>query len=142
MIIVLTGPTGSGKSELAVSLAKKIDGEIINADAFQVYQELNIATAVPSKALQAQVPHHLYSFVPLSENYDIAHYQEDCRVAIKDVLGRNKTPILVGGSGLYIRSALFDYDFSLDTSKVDLTPYEKLSNGDLHEGPLEILGTK
>jgi tRNA dimethylallyltransferase len=132
MIIVLTGPTGSGKSELAVSLAKKINGEIINADAFQVYQELNIATAVPSKELQAQVPHHLYSFVPLSENYDIAHYQHDCRLAIKDVLSRNKTPILVGGSGLYIRSALFDYDFSLDTSKVDLTPYEKLSDGDLH----------
>lgn len=132
MIIVLTGPTGSGKSELAVALAKKINGEIVNADAFQVYEGLHIATAVPNEDLQKEVPHHLYSYVPLSENYDIARYQKDCRKALDEILSRGKTPILVGGSGLYIRSALYDYDFSLDTSKVDMTPYEKLSEADLH----------
>jgi tRNA dimethylallyltransferase len=133
MIIVLTGPTGSGKSELAVSLANRIGGEIINADAFQVYEELTIATACPSKELQAKAPHHLYGFVPLNEDYDIAHYQADCRKVIQEVLSRGKTPILVGGSGLYIRSALFDYDFSLDTSKVDLAPFESLSDEELHQ---------
>jgi tRNA dimethylallyltransferase len=136
MILVLTGATGSGKSSLAVALAKKIQGEIINADAFQVYQELTIATAVPSLEMRQEVPHHLYSFVPLSEGYDIAAYQKDCREAICDVLSRDHTPILVGGSGLYIRSALYDYDLALDTSKVDMSPYETLSDGDLH-GVLE-----
>jgi len=138
MIIVLTGPTGSGKSQLAVSLAKAIGGEIINADAFQVYEGLTIATAAPSIELLSQAPHHLYGFVPLTQNYDIAHYQTDCREAIRDVLSRGKTPILVGGSGLYIRSALFDYDFSFDTSKVDLSSYESLSPEVLHEKLREL----
>jgi tRNA dimethylallyltransferase len=128
MILVLSGPTGTGKSALAIALAKKIDGEIINADAFQVYEGLTIATAAPSEAMKKEVPHHLYAFVPLSEGYDIAHYQKDCRQAIQEVLARGKTPILVGGSGLYIRSALYDYDLSLDTSKIDLSPYEAMDD--------------
>jgi tRNA dimethylallyltransferase len=138
MILVLTGATGSGKSELAIALSKRVNGEIINADAFQVYQELTIATAAPTEAMKRQVPHHLYAFVPLKQGYDIAHYQKDCRSAIAEVSARGKTPILVGGSGLYIRSALYDYDLSLDTSKVDMAPYENLSDGDLH-GILEKL---
>lgn len=132
MILVLTGPTGVGKSELALSLAAKVDGEIINADAFQVYQELKIATAAPTEEMKRRVPHHLYSFVPLDESYDIFRYQSDCRKAIKEVLDRNKTPLLVGGSGLYIRSALYDYDLSLDTSHVDLAPFDALSDEELH----------
>jgi tRNA dimethylallyltransferase len=138
MILVLTGATGSGKSELAIALAKAVNGEIINADAFQVYQGLTIATAAPTEAMKAEVPHHLYAFVPLSAGYDIAHYQKDCRAAIADVLSRGHMPILVGGSGLYIRAALYDYDLSLDTSKVDMSAYESLSDGDLH-GILEKL---
>ena len=133
MILVLTGATGTGKSELAIRLAKALSGEIINADAFQVYEGLRIATAAPSESMKAEVPHHLYGYVPLNEGYDIARYQSDCRQVLADVLSRGKLPILVGGSGLYIRSALFDYDLSLDTSKVDLTPYESLSDEDLHE---------
>lgn len=128
MILVLSGPTGTGKSALAIALAKKIDGEIVNADAFQVYQGLTIATASPTEEMKRQVPHHLYAFVPLTEGYDIAHYQKDCRKAIADISARGKTPILVGGSGLYIRSALYDYDLSLDTSKVDLTPFEAMDD--------------
>ncbi len=138
MILVLTGATGSGKSELAIALAKAVNGEIINADAFQVYQDLTIATAAPTAAMKAEVPHHLFAFVPLSQGYDIAHYQKDCRAAIADVFSRDRLPILVGGSGLYIRSALYDYDLSLDTSKVDMGAYEKLSDADLH-GILEKL---
>lgn len=132
MILVLTGATGSGKSELAISLAKDLDGEIINADAFQVYQELTVATAAPTEEMKKEVPHHLYAFVPLTKGYDIAHYQKDCRKAIAEVQSHGKLPILVGGSGLYIRSALYDYDLSLDTSKVDMSPYEGLNDGDLH----------
>lgn len=133
MIIVLTGPTGTGKSKLAIELAKKIDGEIINADAFQAYEKLYIATAAPSEEEKEIVPHHLYSFVPLNEGYDIARYQRDARETLKDILNRGKNPIFVGGSGLYIRSALYDYDLTVDTSNVDLTPYENLSNEELHD---------
>jgi tRNA dimethylallyltransferase len=132
MILVLTGPTGTGKSAMAVRLAQRVNGEIINADAFQVYEELKIATAAPEPELLKEIPHHLYGFVPLSEGYDIAQYQRDCRKAIQDILSRGKTPILVGGAGLYIRSALYDYDFSVDTSAVDMTPYESKSDEDLH----------
>jgi tRNA dimethylallyltransferase len=133
MILVLTGATGTGKSGLAVQLAQRIDGEILNADAFQVYEGLRIATAAPSEAMKKLVPHHLYGYVPLSEGYDIARYQKDCRACLEEVIARGKTPILVGGSGLYIRSALYDYDLSLDTSAVDLAPYESLSDEDLHK---------
>ncbi len=132
MIIVLTGPTGVGKSSLAISLAKKIDGEIVNADAFQVYKELKIATAAPTNEEKSEVPHHLYDFVPLDEGYDISRYQLDARKCIKEILSRKKIPIMVGGSGLYIRSALYDYDLSVDTSKVDMSEFETKSNEDLH----------
>jgi tRNA dimethylallyltransferase len=133
MIIVLTGPTGVGKSELAISLAKKVNGEIVNADAFQVYQGLHIATAAPTSLQLASVPSHLYGFVPLEQSYDICAYQKDARNVIEDILSRNKTPILVGGSGLYIRSALYDYDLNLDTSSVDMSPYKSLNDEKLHK---------
>ncbi len=133
MIIVLTGATGTGKSALAISLAQILNGEIINADAFQAYQGLFIATAAPSESDKRIVPHHLYDFVPLNEEYNVSRYQKDAREAIKDVLSRHKTPILVGGSGLYIRSALFDYDFSVDTSHVDLSNYDTMTNEALHQ---------
>jgi tRNA dimethylallyltransferase len=132
MILVLTGATGTGKSRLALALAELYQGEIINADAFQVYQELTIATAAPTEAMKRLCPHHLYQFVPLGEGYDVARYQVDCRKALSEVLARGHTPILVGGAGLYIRSALYDYDFSIDTSKVDLSPYAAFSDEALH----------
>ncbi len=138
MIIALTGPTGVGKSALAISLAKKINGEIVNADAFQAYKELKIATAAPSEEEKKEVSHHLYDFIPLNEGYDISRYQIDARRCIEEILSRKKIPLIVGGSGLYIRSALYDYDLSIDTSIVDMSEYEKKSNEDLH-GILEKL---
>jgi tRNA dimethylallyltransferase len=130
--IALLGPTGSGKSELAVGIARLIGGEIVNADAFQVYKGLTIATAAPSEALKKEVPHHLYGFIPLSEGYDIHAYQKDARAAIKDISSRRRTPILVGGSGLYVRSALYDYDLEADPSTVDLSKYEAMDDDELH----------
>lgn len=132
MIIVLTGATGSGKSELAITLARQINGEIVNSDAFQVYEGIKIATASPTDLEKASAPHHLYNFVSLNEGYDIAKYQVDARKKIEEILARGKTPILVGGSGLYIRSALYDYDLSIDTSNVDMSKYEEMSNEELH----------
>lgn len=130
MIIVIVGVTGSGKSEAAISLAKRIGGEVVNGDAFQVYQELNIATCKPSKEMMKEVPHHLFDFVPLGENYDVAAYQKDMREAISDILGRGAIPIIAGGTGLYIRAGLYDYDFSAlpesDPSRFDDWTNEEL----------------
>ncbi len=128
MILALTGPTGVGKSALALDLAKRLDLEIVCADAFQVYEGLTIATNAPSAADKALVPHHLFAYVPLSEGYSIHRYQNDCRAALADLAERGKGALLVGGSGLYLRAALYDYDLSLDIGKVDLTPYEALSD--------------
>ena len=133
MIIVLTGATGTGKSRLAIELAKKLDAEIINGDAFQVYKDLTIATAAPTNEEKAEVPHHLFQYVNLNENYSIAQYQKDCRETLKEVLSRKSNVIIVGGSGLYLRAALYDYDLSLDTDKIDMTPYESKTNEELHE---------
>ena len=132
MIIVLTGATGTGKSQMAIELAKQIDGEIINGDAFQVYQELSIATAKPSPEMLAEVPHHLFDFVSLTQNYDVQSYQRDARSAIEEVLKRKKTPIIAGGAGLYIRAALYDYDF-VDVPPTNPKEYDLLDDAALYD---------
>ena len=132
MILVIAGATGTGKSELAIELAKKVDGEIINADAFQVYQELSIATAKPTLSMRKVVPHHLFDFVPLNEDYDVERYQKELRNALNEVLSRGKTPIIAGGSGLYLRASLFDYSFSEKPREIDESKYEAFSNEELH----------
>lgn len=132
MILVIAGATGTGKSELAIELAKKVDGEIINADAFQVYQELSIATAKPTLSMRKVVPHHLFDFVPLNEDYDVERYQKELRNALNEVLSHGKTPIIAGGSGLYLRASLFDYSFSEKPREIDESKYEAFSNEELH----------
>lgn len=132
MIIVLTGPTGSGKSELAISLAKKLKANIINADAFQVYEELNIATAKPSDAQFLQAPHFLFSFIPLDSSYNVAEYQKDLRACLAEFAKRGENVIIAGGTGLYIRAGLYDYEFT-EESDVDLSRYEKMDNLSLHD---------
>ncbi len=103
-ILAIVGPTGSGKSELALFLAEKLSGEIINFDSVQVYQELNIGTAKPKKEDIEKVPHHLYSFLKLEEELNAAKFVQIADQVIKKVLERKKVPILVGGTGLYLRA--------------------------------------
>ena len=132
MIIVLTGATGSGKSKMAISLAKKLDAVIINADAFQVYEELSIATALPSEEERMEVPHFLFSFIPLTEGYNVAEYQKDLRAMLAEFSQRKKNVIIAGGTGLYIRAGLYDYRFQDEEEKMDLSMYDNFSNEDLH----------
>ncbi len=108
-IIVITGPTGVGKTKLSVKLAKKIKGEIINADSMQVYRGLDIGTAKIKEVEKERVPHHLFDICDVHDNYTIYNYQKDARNIIAKLQRKNKTPILVGGSGLYIKAALYDY---------------------------------
>lgn len=132
MIIVITGPTCLGKSETAFELAKAIDAEIVNGDAFQCYKEMNIGVAKPPTEYLKEIPHHLYSFVDVDHNYSIAEYQQNLRKCIDEILSRGKNVIIVGGSGLYIRSALYDYDFK-ENNLVDMSKYEKMDNRTLHD---------
>lgn len=132
MIIVITGPTCMGKSETALEVAKAIDAEIINGDAFQCYKEMNIGVAKPPKEYLDKIPHHLYSFVDVNHDYSIAEYQINLRKKIDELLSNRKNIIIVGGSGLYIRSALYDYDFKED-KEVDMSLYEDMDNRSLHD---------
>ena len=132
MIIVLTGPTGSGKSEMAISLAKRLGAVIVNADAFQVYQELNIATAKPSESMMMEAPHYLFDFVPLTSSYNVYEYQKDLRATIAEQEKQGKDIIIAGGTGLYIRAGLYDYEFE-ESAEIDLSAYEKLNNAALHD---------
>ena len=131
MIIVITGPTCMGKSETALEVAKAFNAEVVNGDAFQCYKEMDIGVAKPPKEYFSVVPHHLFSFVDVDRDYSIADYQKDLRKTVDDILSRGKNVVLVGGSGLYIRSALYDYEFNEDP-EVDMSKYEEMSNEELH----------
>lgn len=100
----ITGPTASGKSALALALAEKIRGEIVNADAFQLYAGMDILTAKPSAAELARVPHHLYGVLPLSESCDAQRYHSLAVPVIEEIASRGCVPIVVGGSGLYLKA--------------------------------------
>ena len=112
-VIVIVGPTCSGKTNLSIKLAQLIPSEIISADSRQFYKYLDIGTAKPSKEQLQKVPHHLISFLDLTENYDVSLFERDAEHIIDQILKKNKLPIVVGGSGLYIKS-LIDGIFNTD----------------------------
>ena len=129
-IIVITGPTGVGKTKLSVKLAKKLKGEIINADSMQVYRELDIGTAKIKEVEKERVPHHLFDIVDVNKVYTIFNYQKDARKKINEIIRKKKVPILVGGSGLYIKAALYDYklvDEKFHSEFTDLSNEELLN---------------
>ena len=103
-IILISGPTASGKSNFAISLAKKINGEIINADSMQVYKELRILTARPKQKDYQKIRHHLYGFLNVAKNFSTGQWLKLCQKKIKEIQSRNKIPILVGGTGLYFKA--------------------------------------
>lgn len=111
-LIVIAGPTASGKSGLALELAERFGGEIICADSRTVYKEMNIGTAKPTPEDQARVPHHLLDVVEPNQRFTVHDFQRLAREAVSDIRGRGKTPFLVGGTGLYVDSVLLDYQFA------------------------------
>lgn len=120
-IIVVAGPTGSGKTSLSIHLAKKYNAEIINADAQQVYTNVNIGTAKITKEEMKGVKHHLLDFLPLDKNYSVKDYQEQGRTILNDLINQNKNIIIVGGTGLYIKALLYDYKFTLEEDSLDFS---------------------
>ena len=105
-IILISGPTASGKSNFAVKIAKKINGEIINADSMQVYKTLKILTARPNKEEQKNIKHHMYGFVDLNKKFSTGHWLNTVIKKIKEIKKRKKIPIIVGGTGLYFQSLI------------------------------------
>ncbi len=114
-LVVIVGETASGKSSLAMELAKRFGGEIICADSRTIYKGMDIGTAKPSKHDQAEVKHHLLDVVTPDQAYNAARFQHDANAAIDDIASRGKLPIMVGGTGLYVDSVIFDYDFDKKT---------------------------
>ncbi len=133
MIIAVVGPTGVGKTKLSVALAKKYNGIIINADAMQVYQKMNIGTAKITEQEKEGIPHYLFDIVPVDYNYTVFEYQKDARKLIEE--NRNKNIIFVGGTGLYLKSALYDYRFKEEEKTTEL--YENLTNEELYTKALQ-----
>jgi tRNA dimethylallyltransferase len=105
-IVAIVGPTGIGKSNLAVQISKSIDSEIVSADSRQVYRLMDCGTAKPSKDEMSLVPHHLIDIINPDDSYSLAEYQQQCKSIIDDISGRNKLPLLVGGSGQYVWAVL------------------------------------
>lgn len=111
-IVIITGFTGSGKSGLAVEISKKFNGEIISCDSVQVYRGLDIGSAKVTEQEMEGIKHHLIDIVEPFENYSVGQFVQDAKKCIDDIVSRNRLPILVGGTGLYIKSLLQGYDFS------------------------------
>lgn len=130
MIIVVTGPTGVGKTRLSISLAKKYNAEIINGDAIQVYKGLDIGSAKVTEEEKEGIKHHLFDIREVWEDYSIFDYQNDCRKCIEDITSRGKNVVIVGGTGLYIKSALYDY--TLNKDEVIDNQYDGVSTYELY----------
>ena len=127
-IIVIVGPTGVGKTKLSIELAKKLDAEIINGDSVAIYKKLDIGSAKPTKKEQENIPHHLIDIRDVDEYYSVFEYQKDVRKLIEEISSRNKRIIIVGGTGLYLKAALYDYEFTEGTTYKN---YENLTNEEI-----------
>ncbi|RKR90898.1 tRNA dimethylallyltransferase [Micromonospora pisi] len=111
LVVAVVGPTAAGKSDLSIGLAEALGGEVVNADSMQLYRGMDIGTAKLTVAERAGVPHHLLDIWDVTEPASVAEYQRLARRAVDDILARGRVPLLVGGSGLYIRAVLEEFEF-------------------------------
>ena len=119
-LIAVIGPTASGKTGLAVEIAKKFGGEVVSADSMQIYSELTVGTAKPTEKEMEGVPHHLIGHKSIDEEYSVVDYVEEAKNAIADIFSRGKLPVLCGGTGLYVDSLLSNTEFSEIKSDPDV----------------------
>lgn len=119
-LLVVVGPTASGKTSLSIELAKKYNGEIVSADSMQIYRGMKIATAKPDENEMSGIKHYLIDFLDPDQSYSVGKYVEDAKSAVEKILSKNKLPILCGGTGLYIDSFLNGIDFVDDSSDIEL----------------------
>lgn len=110
-VIVICGPTASGKTALSIELAKKINGEIVSCDSMQIYKDMNIGTAKPTKEEMQGIEHHLIDYISPDTRYSVADYKKDAKNEIKKIIEKGKIPIIVGGTGLYIDSLIYEIEY-------------------------------
>ncbi len=135
-VVTVVGPTAAGKSALSIALAHELGGEVVNADSMQLYRGMDIGTAKLTPAERQGVPHHLLDIWDVREPAAVAEYQRLARAAIDDILGRGRVPLLVGGSGLYVRAVLEDFEFPGTDPVIRARLEEELAergSGVLHE---------
>ena len=124
-VIVICGPTASGKTKLSIELAKTIDGEIVSCDSMQIYKDMNIGTAKVTKEEAQGVKHYLVDFISPDQRYSVANYKKDATNAIEEILKKGKVPIVVGGTGLYVDSLIYNIDYAetqKDIKEVSIIP--------------------
>ena len=110
-VIVICGPTGAGKTALSIELAKRINGEIVSSDSMQIYKDMDIGTAKPTKEETKDIKHYLIDFVAPDQRYSVAEFKKDAENAIEEILAKGKTPIIVGGTGLYVDSLIYGIEY-------------------------------
>lgn len=138
-IICVVGATASGKTDLAVKLAKAVDGEIISADSMQVYKNMPIATAVATKEEQDGVPHHLVEFLDTDQTFSVADFVERAKVLIDEITARGRVPIVAGGTGLFVDSLVKNISFSQVGSNAEIrNELAEKSNEELFEKLVEL----
>ena len=138
-LIAIVGPTASGKTGLAIEIAKRIDGEIVSCDSMQIYRDIPIASAVAMAEEKAEVPHHLIEFLEPDSSFSVAEYVEAAKRCIEDILSRGKTPILCGGTGLYYSSLVDNISFEDQPGQTEIR--ERLEN-ELNETSAEFMHKK
>lgn len=131
-VIVIVGPTGVGKTKLSIELAKHFNTEIINGDSVQVYKKLNIGSAKVKDCEKQGIKHHLLDVKNIEENYTVYDYQQDLRFKINEFKENDLIPLIVGGTGLYLKAALYDYSFNKENEE-QINSYEEYSNEQLYE---------
>ncbi len=111
VVIVICGPTASGKTGISIELAKQINGEIVSCDSMQIYKDMNIGTAKPTEEEMQGIPHHMLDFVLPTQRYSVADFKKDAKKAIREIVQRGKVPIVVGGTGLYVDSLIYEIEY-------------------------------
>lgn len=140
-LIVLVGPTAVGKTEFSIELAKKVDGEIISGDSMQVYKHMDIGTAKITQDEMSGIPHHMIDILEPNENFSAYEFKNRAQRLIKEITARGRVPIIAGGTGLYIQSLIYNYDFEDETIseqksleiEAKLSELDQLSNEALHQ---------
>ena len=139
-ILIICGPTASGKSDLALSLARSLNTEIVSADSMYIYKDLNIGTAKPTKQEMQGIKHHLIDVVSPYDNFSVSDYRNLALPIISDILSRGKTPIICGGTGFYINSILYDFSYGNSEANLEIRDkYMKLATQNGNEYVYNIL---
>lgn len=123
MIVAVVGPTGVGKTKMSIALAKKYNAEIISCDSMQIYRKMDIGTAKVTKEEMNGVPHHMIDIKDVTEEYSVFDYQKDARNVLDRLLSQNKNVVIVGGTGLYLKALLYNYEFKESSGRKDFSSY-------------------